>query len=91
MSNIINNKFDVAVYIEIHCDECNEIIHFHIDCPVCKKEHSSTDYYGSPSNCIEDGGLFKCENCNSPFKLLKYDYCEEPEAEVLLITPSEFS
>lgn len=56
---------------EIHCDECFEVIHFHFDCPVCNRANIGTDQYCSVSDCFDDGGDFKCEGCNSAFRILK--------------------
>lgn len=62
----IGDKINIEVYAEICCEECNDIIHNHIDCPVCKNEYASTGNYGY----IEKTDDVYCEECGSEFKLL---------------------
>ena len=52
-------------YPEICCKECNEVIHNHFDCPVCKEEMAGTDMYLSMDHFKE----FSCQECHSKFKL----------------------
>ena len=60
----IGDEFLIEVYEEICCELCNEPIHNHIDCPVCKKEYAPTSVYGS----IECEDIMSCENCLTVFE-----------------------
>lgn len=65
-----NNSEDC--YPEIHCDECNEIIHTHFDCPICKTDDVGIGVYGD----INDGDhkeLIQCEQCNAILKIVHHD------------------
>ena len=35
----------LEIYGEICCDDCGDIIHNHLDCPVCKKDYAGSDQY----------------------------------------------
>jgi hypothetical protein len=54
------------MYAELHCDECNEIEHTHIDCPVCKTKYAETGNFGD----ISRDDIINCENCGAQFKLV---------------------
>jgi hypothetical protein len=60
------------IHPEICCDECNEVFHNHIDCPVCKKQDSETNSF---FNLYEAsiGETIECGNCNSVFELINRD------------------
>ena len=55
-------------YSEICCDYCNEVIHNHFDCPVCKKEYAGTSMYHEIDPSWDE--IFHCESCKAEFKLL---------------------
>ena len=56
------------LYPEECCEICNEIIHCHFDCPVCKK-NSPTNLYGE--SCLYDELIdFACEKCKTEFMIL---------------------
>jgi hypothetical protein len=52
------------VYPEICCDICDEIIHNHINCPVCKVSYASTTTYGD----LYDFNEVECEECGAIFE-----------------------
>lgn len=60
---------DFQVYGEICCELCDEIIHNHIDCPVCKKEYAATTNYSQ----LEADDIVECKECDSQFELVKDD------------------
>jgi hypothetical protein len=79
----IGSIVNLEVYSEICCDSCNEIIHNHISCPVCKKTYAGTDQYCS----LYDEKELSCEECGTRYKLVseswyELDYCQ---AEILNI------
>jgi len=55
-------------YPEICCDECNDVIHNHFDCPVCKHKYAGTSMYGEMDSYYTE---FSCEECEAEFKLLE--------------------
>lgn len=81
--------FEVSFEEELCCDSCNQVIRFYLDqCPVCNKKFALTSEHWSVQECIKnDDGVFSCKNCNSVFKIIKYDYCNEPEATIELLNP----
>ena len=80
----MTQTFEVDFDEEICCDLCLEVVHFHMDeCPVCLKKRPGTNQYQSVLDCIEDGGAFTCEECNSKFKILEYDYFREPKEALI--------
>jgi hypothetical protein len=85
-ADIFNVNFDQ----EIHCDYCQEVTHFHFadECPVCHVKHAGTDQYCSVHDCISDGGVFECQSCETKFKILQYDYCDDPEARIEIVNAS---
>jgi len=60
----VGDEFELEVYGEICCDDCGEIIHNHIDCPVCKEEYAGTDQYCD----LYDEKEIQCENCETKFE-----------------------
>ena len=79
--------YSVSFDQEICCEVCCEVVHFHIEkCPVCNKKHASTNQFHSVKDCIDsDEGIFTCTNCDSVFKILKYDIDNDPEAVIQLL------
>ena len=39
----------ISIFIERCCDECNEIMHNHLDCPVCGQKYADSENYGDIS------------------------------------------
>jgi hypothetical protein len=70
---VLNQKVDLEVYGEVCCDMCNEIIHNHIDCPVCKKEYAATEQYCDLYGEKE----VQCENCRSTFEKISKSWYYE--------------
>ncbi len=58
---------DLGIYGEICCDECNDIIHCHFDCPACGDEDAGTSMYGDYYEYHKDGEAFECEECGAKF------------------------
>lgn len=58
---------DFEVFPEKCCDECSDVAHNHIDCPVCKNSYASTDCYGY----LSDSDILICEECYSKFELVE--------------------
>ena len=61
------------IYPETCCEVCNEIVHNHIDCPICNKKYASTINYG----CIvqdSDNGNYNIEcTCGAKFHTIEAD------------------
>jgi hypothetical protein len=63
----------VEIYPEIHCDDCNDVIHNHIMlCPSCQTHHAGTDAYCE----LHEGDEFSCESCGAKFKMTGWDEAE---------------
>jgi hypothetical protein len=79
---VIGTQFEVNFDQELS-DQYNEIVHFHFEdeCPVCHTKHAGTDQYCSVNECvIGDKGIFSCDSCETKFKILQYDFDNDPEA-----------
>ena len=59
--------FELEFYGETCCDDCNDIIHNHIDCPVCEKKYAGTEQY----SYVEFNEEVVCEECGSVFELVQ--------------------
>jgi hypothetical protein len=60
----VGDVVELDVYGEICCDLCNEIIHNHIDCPVCESDYAETDQYCD----LYDETQLTCEDCGTVFE-----------------------
>jgi len=71
----------VNLYTEICCDTCNEVIHSHFDCPICKNGNEPTSMYGDSYVDVES---FSCEKCNTDFKIVNRvaDYDKDNTIEI---------
>ena len=72
-------RFEVELY-EQFFDENDpyEATHFYLgSCPRCDADCPDSDQYHSVSRCVENGGVFKCESCNTAFQILDYEDCGE--------------
>jgi hypothetical protein len=69
-------KGTIDTYAEYCCEECNEIIHNHLDCPVCKKEYAPSEQYHSLSDPYwRENGKIELEcKCGAKFITDKYDW-----------------
>lgn len=70
--------FELNLFVEVCCDECGNIVHNHIDCPVCKDGYASTENYGE----LEDSDVVVCE-CGAEFKLIKNSWYGNPIVEII--------
>lgn len=72
----INETCKTEIYSEICCDICNEVVHNHFECPICKDGYAGTDIYGK---MFEDSNIeyITCESCGAEFECFMnedYDY-----------------
>lgn len=67
---------NLNVYSEVCCDDCNEIIHNHFDCPGCGNAHvGSRQYYDLHEDYLDEGyGLLVCGECGARFECLDEPY-----------------
>ena len=79
---ILGDKILLTVYGEICCELCNEIIHNHIDCPVCKRKDVETDRYCDLSE-VDD---LTCNNCKTTFLKVSEDWYRDCEAVIAYIS-----
>jgi hypothetical protein len=61
----------ITLYPEGCCDECNEIVHVHMDCPACHDTVGRTDLYGAAPWDQDEGLELQCLACKAVFKLIK--------------------
>jgi hypothetical protein len=60
----IGDYFELNVYGEVCCDMCNDIIHNHIDCPICEIYSARTREFTK----LESGDIIECE-CGASFEI----------------------
>lgn len=56
---------EVKYYPEVCCNYCGQVVHNHIDCPVCEEDRVETTAYHK----IEKDEEIACENCDTKFKV----------------------
>lgn len=76
----IGDTICLEVYSEICCDVCNDIIHNHIDCPVCNNNYTSTDQYHE----LYGETILNCE-CGASFELVKGSWYYDCEVKILTL------
>ena len=59
-------KGNITIYPETCCDYCNEIIHNHMDCPICKRQTGTSTY----CELEKENEIYsiECEVCKSKFE-----------------------
>lgn len=63
---------------------CNEVIHNHFDCPVCRIKNAGTSIYCNIYDAIDDNDLiFECERCNTEFEIIKITYTGKLENKLI--------
>lgn len=67
----IGDEVELMVYSEICCEVCNEIIHNHIDCPICKTNYAGTEQY---HELYSSDTEVTCEVCGSIFEKISEDW-----------------
>jgi len=70
----------LEVYPEICCEECGDIVHNHINCPVCKDSYAGTNKYYD----LEDTKELSCEECGTVYAI-KGD-CWYPNCKAKIIS-----
>lgn len=72
----------ITVHQELCCEECMEIIHNHIDCPVCNTDYAPTFLYEDIYNISVES--ITCQVCNTRFKIVyKEGHLENWEYEIV--------
>ena len=79
--------FQVHIYPEIHCDQCNDIVHNHFDCPICKKKYAGINTYSD----LSDKDLeIQCEECKTKFRKIDGFWYDNPTIKAInLIFPTQ--
>jgi len=73
----------ISVYSEICCEECGEIIHNHLDCPVCGVKWAASDNYHNLGD--EKPYQLVCE-CGAVFETKDYPYDSDVVWTQILLT-----
>lgn len=74
----IGDEVEIDVFMETCCDLCNDIIHNHIDCPVCKSAYAGTDQYCD----LYDEKELTCEDCNTTFEKISDSWYYDCKAKI---------
>src|SRR5690606_25777022 len=75
----IGDEVELNVYIEICCEICGEVIHNHIDCPVCKTNYAGTDKYCD----LYDEEEVTCEDCGTTFAKISDSWYSDCKAKIV--------
>ena len=83
----MKEEYEVEFYSEVCCDFCNEIIHNHFTCPVCKDDWAGTGIYMD----LYDDKIteFTCEECGSSFTTIDGSALAYPSSVVKKIQTKE--
>lgn len=81
-------QYQTEIYPEIHCDQCNEIVHNHFDCPICLSKYAATSIYGPFGDQFPKEPHFSCEECGAKFKVISFDPPYDLSIERVDIEPS---
>lgn len=86
MSKVFNigDEFQIEVYSEICCDHCYEIIHNHIDCPVCSKNYAPTEQYHELYGYNE----VQCADCGTKFEKISESWYNDCVVRILELSES---
>ena len=42
----MDNIFEIEIFPETCCDYCNDVVHNHFTCPICKDDYANSNIYG---------------------------------------------
>ena len=82
----IGDTVELEVFGEICCEVCNEIVHNHIDCPVCKDDYAETDRYGY----IEDNNKVECQ-CGTIYEIASGSWYHKCVAKIVFLKNSQMA
>ncbi len=77
----IGDVVELEVYGEECCEICNEIIHNHIDCPVCEDSYAGTDIYCD----LDEIKKLICKNCETIYELVSEHRYYECRAKIVFL------
>jgi len=73
----IGDVVKIEIFPEICCEICNDVIHNHMTCIVCKDDYAPTSEYSSLIGTIcGEANKISCENCGTIYK-----FVDEPSYE----------
>lgn len=75
----VGDVVELEVYSELCCDLCNDVIHNHIDCPVCKDDYAGTDQYCD----LYNEPKLQCENCETVFEKVSDSWYYDCSAKIV--------
>jgi uncharacterized protein (DUF2225 family) len=75
----IGDEFELEVYAEECCELCDDIIHNHIDCPVCKNKYAKTNQFRS----LYDETELTCCHCGTKFEKISDDWYSECRVKII--------
>jgi uncharacterized protein (DUF2225 family) len=79
----MEDLIELDVYGEVCCDDCGEIIHNHIDCPVCKNTYASTSSYCD----LSEEKIIECDVCYTVFKKISDSWYTDCLVKIIRIQP----
>lgn len=76
----VGDIIDLEVYGEVCCDECGDIIHNHINCPLCEDHYADTDQFTD----LRDEKELHCE-CGTSYELVDGKWYDKPKVKIIVI------
>lgn len=76
------NEIEIQVYPEVCCGECNDIIHNHIDCPICKNDYAGTNQYGE----LHGEKELSCSECGTVFQKVSESWYSKCKVKIISAT-----
>lgn len=77
----VGDIIDLEIYSEICCDMCNDIIHNHLNCPICEDEYADSDQFCS---MYDDEKEIQCE-CGTVYQLVSGSWYNDAKVKIVSI------
>lgn len=73
----VGDVITLEVYGEECCDMCSEIIHNHIDCPICEDKYADTDQFTD----LRDETELQC-CCGTTYELVEGSWYNDAKVKI---------
>jgi len=79
---MVYKENDIVENLKVYSEEDNgDIVHNHIDCPVCKNKNAGTGCYGS----LDKDTVIVCGWCGSEFELVSGKWYKSNKVKIIKI------
>lgn len=78
------------VNLSVEVDHYLEPVRFYLEsCPNCQTKDAESSFHGSPYECIDKGGMFRCTKCQTLMNLVTYNPYSIPMSDIHVFSESE--